>query len=464
MSASAPNSCNVLTLESERRKLWRFGVSGDKVALAAENSGTPDGPLPAKLVAKDWTHLWSRKFNLAWLPLDQIFLRVVELPKCEPAELPAMVEFQLEKISPLPVAQIAWSAEVIPPKNADPRETQTVAIVIIARGLVEDFLGKLEGKGYLADQLGIPLLDQLLATRVEGDGAWVYLQPFQSKTLALVAWWYGGVLRNLALVQLSSPENFAREVGEQLTKTAWAGELENWLTSEPVWHLVADANLAAAWHGAMNKWAGRSVELLTPLTESELAKCSAERAARQDGAANLMPAEFIARYRQRFVDRLWMRSLGVVLALYIGGVLIYFGALQVLNLQLKRLENQVAELSEDFTKTQQLKARTLIVVDQINLRFAALDAWRAIAEKMPEELTLQSFAFSRGRSLNLNGISSDASKVTDYSEALGRLMGKDQPLFARVELRNVRTGPGALGAETTSWAIECELSRLTTND
>ena len=49
-----------------------------------------------------------------------------------------MVELQLEKLSPLPVTHIAWSVYVMP-QTVD--NLQTVIVIIVARGLVEDLLG-----------------------------------------------------------------------------------------------------------------------------------------------------------------------------------------------------------------------------------------------------------------------------------------------------------------------------------
>ncbi len=67
---------------------------------------------------------------------------------------------------------------------------------------------------------------------------------------ALVAWWYGKVLRNLGLISLSASERPA-SLKEQLMQVAWAGELEGWLNSPPRWHLVADAAAAAEWEPAL---------------------------------------------------------------------------------------------------------------------------------------------------------------------------------------------------------------------
>src|SRR6267154_1409721 len=79
----------------------------------------------------------------------------------------SMVELQLEKLSPVPVTQIVWTLQILPQAPAE--NIQTVIVVIVERRVVEEFLGRLETQGYLADQLQVPMLDQLAATPAGDD-------------------------------------------------------------------------------------------------------------------------------------------------------------------------------------------------------------------------------------------------------------------------------------------------------
>ena len=162
MKPAPPNTCNVLDLSADRRRLWCFDVAGDgKAELDEEFSGLPGDALPTARVAKDWRALFSSRLNLAWLPAGSVFLRVAQFPKADHAELLAMVELALEKISPLPVAQIVWSVEPVPARTTVPSEMQTVVVLIAARHEVEKFLGALEGRGFLADRLFVALTRKL---------------------------------------------------------------------------------------------------------------------------------------------------------------------------------------------------------------------------------------------------------------------------------------------------------------
>ena len=193
------HSCNVLQVGPQSRQIWQFDARGRGFALNREQTTFAGEALPAKLVAKGVSSLWQRKLNIAWLPLERVFLRVAQFPASDFDETLAMVELQLEKLSPIPVTQIVWSIQVLPHAEGT---LQTVIVMIAARNDVEEFLGQLEGQGYLADRLDLPQLDQLQATTVTQNGAWIYPEAPGGRNAALVAWWYGGVLHNLDLITL----------------------------------------------------------------------------------------------------------------------------------------------------------------------------------------------------------------------------------------------------------------------
>jgi hypothetical protein len=455
---SGSYSCNILLAEPARRHLWRFEAENSKVKFSGEHTVAADQPLPARWVAKDWHTLFQQKLNIAWLPTDQVFLRVLQMPMCEFAELLTMLEFQLEKISPIPPAQMVWSVELAPPNSAIPSNLQTVVVIILPRVLVEEFLGQLEGNGYLADRLEVPYLHQLLSAPVEGEGTWLSIAKAGEKLICMAAWWYGGALQNINLLHLTAPDQFSREVGDPLTQTIWAGELEGWLHVAPVWHLVAEPETAAVWLPAIEEWANQMVEVTPLLAGGDLARVGAGRLARGESRMNLLPAEFATRYRQQFIDRIWMRLLAAILGIYVIGVGIFFAALQVARYQQNRLQNDLAGLTPEYIKSQELKAKIAVARTQASLKFAALDSYKAVTDKLPGGLALQGLTFSRGRTLSLAGVADDARKVTDYNEELTRVEINGEKFFARVELKQTRTGPGQFGPNTTSWAIECELN------
>jgi hypothetical protein len=409
------NSCNILQVAPDANRLWRFGAKGGSFVLDREQKVPAGGPLPSRLVAKSWSSLWQPRLNVAWLPPESVFLRVIELPKSSFEETQAMVELQLEKLAPLPVAQIVWTIHVlpgtpvtgtVPTKHAGETpalpDLQHVVVVIAGRAAVEEFLGKLEKDGYLADRLEAPMLDQLEAVPATEDGAWIYAGA-RGKDAALVAWRSKGALRNLCLMVLPPEGDRAKSLKAQFAQLCWAGEMEGWLTEPPQWHLVADTVNAAEWEKLLREALDEPVRVVEPPLPAELAARTARRAASATGAA-LLPAEFTAHYHQQFVDRLWLRGLVTTGILYAIGVVIYFCATTVLNYKTVAVEQQAAQLGDSYTNVLQLKARYEVLVVRQQLKYAALDCWKIVAEDLPAGLTLQRSGFTDGQKLALSGV------------------------------------------------------------
>ena len=434
------NTCNLLHLAPDAKRLWQFDVKGGSFVLGREQRVAHTENLPAKGIAKSWTSLWQPKLNIAWLPQESVFLRVVELPASSYDETLAMVELQLEKLSPLPVTQIVWTLHVMgthqsPPKaDGTVENLQTVVVVIAERSSVEEFLGRLEQDGFFADQLEIPMLDQLEAAATGDDGVWLFPFSLGGQNAALVAWWSGGALRNLSFVTLPASGDRAKELKDQLAHIAWSGELEGWLTSAPKWHLVADPANATEWENVLHAGLNEPVQIVPPPAPVELAGRTAKRAA---GAAHsrLLPAEFTARYHQQFVDRLWLRGLGAAGIFYAACLLVYFCAVAVLDFHTSSIEGQVSSLGGSFTNALQLRARYNVLKERQDLKYAALDCWQIVSQNLPPGITLQRFGFTDGKKLSLNGqVPADQiSLITDqFYDGVRKAKLNGQPFFSPV--------------------------------
>jgi hypothetical protein len=293
--------------------------------------------------------------------------------------------------------------------------------------------------------------------------AWIYPLWLGGQSAALVAWWCGGALRSLSFVTLPPQDDRAAELKKQLALLAWSGELEGWLAGPPKWHLVADPVNAAEWENALREGLAEPVRVSSPLPPADLAARTARRAAAASERTNLLPAEFSARYQQQFVDRLWLRGLGAAGILYAVGVAIYFCATGFLALQTHKVEQKVATISGDYTNAIQLKARYGVLKERQELKYAALDCWKTIAEQLPEGVSLQRFSFADGSKLSLNG-TCDSDQIDLITEKGGfydkvrfaKLNG--QPMFDS----NPNNGEQLLVRQTGSkvaWSFGMELQR-----
>ena len=90
------------------------------------------------------------------------------------------------------------------------------------------------------------------------------------------------------------------------------------------------------------------------------------------------------------------------------------------------------------------------------LRFAALDCWNAVVEKLPEALTLVQLDFKNGRTLLLNGNAQEADRgeVTRFNDLLRAATIDGKALFSEVKPATMTPRGGSL-----SWTFEAELRR-----
>lgn len=451
------HSCNVLQVGPSRRQIWQFDARNGNFELGREQSAGEGEPLASGLISKTWRSLWQPKLNIAWLPAAQVFLRVIQLPKSNFAETCSMVEFQLEKLSPIPVTQVVWTLHILPQSSG---ELQTIVVVLAEREVVEQFLGELEGQGFLADRLEIPLLDQLEAVANPEDGAWVHPIAQGDRNAALLAWWHKGVLQSLNLLSLPEIGDKAESLRAQLSQIMWGGELEGWIAETPAWHLAADEAAMGEWETVLRAATDAPVRIVASPPLKQLAGLTARRAASSETTSGLLPQEFLIRYAQQFHDRLWMRGLGAVLAVYVVGVIIYLITLGVFGWQTQNLEDKARNLAFNYTNVMQLEARLEVLKDREALKTAALDCWKAVAETLPGELQLEGFSFSEGKKVMLNGTAPDGAEkaILDFTDELKKSKGADgQPLFdlAKAEPPNYSRNPGGgLG-----WRFTWDLKR-----
>jgi hypothetical protein len=445
-------SAILLHTNAAGRRLWQLSANGDKFAVQSEKAMLSTDSLPAGLVGKDWHTLLRPKLNIAWLPADKVFLRAVHLPASEAADISQMVEMQMEKLSPLPVTHVVWSVFMMPRPADKPDSLQTVIVIIAARSAVEEFLGQLEAQGFLADRLEAPGLDLLLTVDMREQGVWIV--PGAAGEPALVAWWYGGAIQNITLVSLPPGLERGGQLRTQIEQIAWAGELEGWLTGTPKIHLVANPQEARFWEPVF-KDAGEEIDLVGLMPEAQMVARSTQRCA-ADPTTNLLPAEFTKRYRQQFVDGLWMRGVFAVLSLYVIGVLIYFSALYVLKHKYDQVKGDLAKISGSYTNALKDRDQLQILKDRSELKFAVLDCYKAVAEHLPESATIDDFYFDR-KKLELRGSVSvnDQGDVLNFNEELRHIPNPNRPdqlLFSVVS-----DAPMQVHGDRADWRFNCEL-------
>lgn len=449
---SRVKSCQILLRNPNGRQVWMFAVGKDKLTFTSEVSAPVESQLPPVTRQRDWQALAQPRLNIACLPSGLVFVRVIQLPAGSSEEIPSMVEFELEKISPLPTAQVVWTFEVL---ERSPEGLSTVLVVVAARNAVEEFLGGLEASGFFAHCLDVPLVRELRSIQPSEDGIWIFVEDAETERTVLAAWRIGGNWREVTLLRLAEGDAGAEQLLQQLACGAWGGELAGWLQTVPPVHLRSSPEAAHLLTEPLARWQGQEVRVEPRLAPQVLAHAGASHHL-DNSATSLVPPDITARHRNQLIDRLWIKGLGNVGITYLFFVFCYFAALHYRQYQWDENRAEAIALGKAYTNTLQLKERISVIQGQIDLRFAALNAWRAAVERLPESMTLSRLNFDKGRTLKLLGTvpPENVPDVTRFNSELKKVMIDGQPLFASVTPANIRSQAGP-----SSWDFEAVLRR-----
>lgn len=428
---------------------------------------------------KDYRNLLRTKVNVSWAAIEDVFLKVIQLPGEAPEELRMMVELQLEKLSPVPLAQLVWDIEILPnpvalpmpdPDPDHPEEVlkqmyqYTVVVLMAERASIENFLSLLEESAFHADRIELPFLHEILQSPATRQGLYVYPLRCGAKEMAITAWWTQGQLQNIDMIYLPADETWKTVFSAQLNQIVWAGQIAGWLDDDFKWTLVAPAEDDEAL--PMSQWS----ELLTNLygeghqdkrmTDAELTRLNCSLICKGP-TANLLPPEFVATYNHQYVDKLWLQGIVATVIAYLLFCFVYFGGTTVADFQKSRAEAKLQLLDSDYKTAQKLKAQLELLQLQHSLKFAALDCYRLTAELLPKELKLNRLNFNGGTELSYVGEapSDQYELVIKFNEELSQAMTYGEnpvPFFKKVASPTSAQKAGA--GDTLTWRFTCELN------
>ena len=151
-----------------------------------------------------------------------------------------------------------------------------------------------------------------------------------------------------------------------------------------------------------------------------------------------------------------MGSLGALMAVYLIGVVLYLVALNFYEFRQGRVQAQVVSLGPAYTNVLQLKERAQVLQEQLNLKYAALDAFKVTSELLPPDFTLNNLVFSRGR-LQLSGTAPQGQEtnVTTFNEQMRNATISGRPVFKSVTTPVQNNRPGS---PNVSWNFDAQMN------
>jgi len=104
----------------------------------------------------------------------------------------------------------------------------------------------------------------------------------------------------------------------------------------------------------------------------------------------------------------------------------------------------------------QLKAQYDVLKERQELKYAALDCWKIVAEQVPPNITLQRFSFADGKKLSLSGTAAadQVNTLFDFNTAMQKVTANGRPMFNSQGGEPVNPHPAGNGA---TWSFSLQL-------
>lgn len=350
-------------------------------------------------------------------------LRVVDLPSTDPVELAGMAELQVDKFSPFPVEQMAIAVE---PLATTEKSTRTL-IATTQRELVEQVGAELRKAGLHAHRVDVEVLGwwQLLreakAIPPKGRKAFLLMGPGGAE-LVLARDGQPVLFRSLGAPG-ETPEGFLDEVVEETAYTLTAAESEigsgdmvpleiRYRKDRPSDNLAVRLKDACAVEPSI-----LSLESLPPLSEG-LAHRALDAGARR---FSLAPPAWGVEEQSREVRRkllIWSAGFLLVWLAVAGGLLV---GLRIRRHRQDELTRAVAALEGPATEARAIKDRVEAFERYTERSFSALECLRTISSVQPQGIDLNSYEYSKGEEVVLQGVAQVVDTIFDFSEELKKL-------------------------------------------
>ena len=426
------------------KEAWRV-TAQDRVPLelpsadpAAEPSESQEenGPTADELLAKQLRALAPRlkgECNVA-LPAERLLIRVLDLPTTDPEEIEAMIELQIEKISPFPVDRLQIGYERL-------GETETTARVMVVGARLEDVdrIGDLfHGAGLTPRWIDVDVLGwwHLLRKeeRVAKFGREVVLLEESHRQTLIVAQ-AGAPLAIRALPEageLTEEEQYAVVV-EEIDYTLTSLETE-WGAVDHIHYAIwYDRDPPEALAAALQEATGEEAPMRTLNDLPPLSQALAERASERDEArVDLAPPDWEEQDEARSTWRTLVLATSILLVVWVALLAAFQVALGMRRAELtdvrarrQGLIEPVQQIRETMKKVEDLRGYT-------DRTYSSLEVLREVAVAMPPEIDLSSFTFTKGGSVGVHG---EAAREDPIFQFMERLQGS--ALFREVKLDRI---------------------------
>jgi len=344
-----------------------------------------------------------------------LLMRVISLPTTDPDELVAMLDLQVDKISPFPADQMAYSYEILK-TNAE----NTLLLLAMSQRTKIDQLGEIfKEKGVFIHSIDsrdmgwLQLLND--AKYIDSDSCEIILiDDGIGFSLIIINRGIPLAFRTLHTQtdgMTDALDEIVYEITYTLSTLAAEYDLEK-ATSIQYWthapipspmrtHLAEKSGLKINPH---------DLGELPPLSEGIL-----RRTLKEQQRIELIPAEWSQLEQRKRIRKKAIQIGGKVLALWLISLILFFTFYKIREHQLEQIRNESLKLSPLAAKALQDSEKLHTLTVYTDRSDSALECLREVVRMLPQgDIKLASFGYNKTKGVSIRGAANNDSLVDDY--------------------------------------------------
>lgn len=349
---------------------------------------------------------------------SELLMRTMEFPTSDTAEIASMVGFQIDKISPFPLDQLATTHEIL-------QETENGALVLMVAAKREriDAIGDtFEQKGIHIHSIDARILGwlHLLKSNTDFKGSGCELIIFDDGIdFALAVLMDGVPLAFRSLQNHLSDDNIANDLADEINYTLTTLDVDYdlpapttidfWCQDEPSKQTTADLKERTGLAIHYN-----DLTSLPPLSEGII-----ERASSMDSRIELIPREWIEHKKNQQLKKKCIVMSSTVVGIWLLALVVLVSIFQTRNVALSRVQKKADAIAPQARQALENRQKLKALRNYADRSDSALECLREVTRLLPPtDIEFVSFNYSKEKGVSLRGTAESEDAVYDFFGAL----------------------------------------------
>ncbi len=349
---------------------------------------------------------------------SELLMRTMEFPTKDPDEITSMVDFQIDKVSPFPLDQLAVSHEIL-------RETENESLVLMAavKHQCIDAIGDtFVHKGIHIHSIDARILGWLYLLekekRLAGDGCEIVIVD-DGIDFALVVMSNGVPLAFRSLPVPEDGGNLAGELADEIGYTLTTLDAEHELQAPETIEIWNRSEIAETTISALSARTGLAVRqnrltLLPPLSEGII-----ERTQNKKIRIELIPREWVDLQKFKQLKKKFLISTAIIGVVWLAALITLTTVYQTRAIALKKVQKKEAALAPQADKAIENRKKLRALTSYADRSDSALECLREVTRMLPPgDIEFVTYKYNKNKGVTLRGTAESDDSVYEFFDAL----------------------------------------------